>query len=490
MTTTPVSISDFTGAQAALDPIRASLAGAPVIPGALTDYSPAGRSARADRLRALGGSPAVTERIDAEAGYAAAFLDAELNLVASPPTLLREHLMSVARDADADVLAASLSAVPGVLRGYAETLRTAPVPPARLQVESVLGAAGHWAVGGTEFGDTPAAAIARAGYAEFAEVLAAEVLPIARTEPGVGVDRYSAAARFHLGEDVELARLREVLLAELGRLRAECAALAPDGVKAACAAYNADPTWEVTGPDQLRAWITSRLETAATLAARDVPAVDVGGIDVHVPLEPGPVRYLPPAAHGTRPARLVWPLSSADSPMPVWSQVTTVHHEGLPGHHLQLGAASGEWPSHAAVAGNSEGWAVHAEGLMLAAGGLPTPAEHLGYLLGLRLNAAMALADLSVHTGVPLADTGDPWSLDRAAAFLSDESAFPASSLYFTALRSAAWPAQALTYTWGALAWRDLADRAAATGLAAHDFHTRALALGPCGLATLRTAFP
>ncbi|OLR91894.1 hypothetical protein BJP25_23985 [Actinokineospora bangkokensis] len=471
--------ADFAARLATLDPVRAALAGTPVPPGALTDYSPDGRAARAELLRGTdpGDDAALAERLTAEAAHAEAFLDAEVNLIASPPMQLREHVTALLAAGDPEASAEALAGVPRALRGYAETLRHAPVAPVRNQVEMVLGAVRSWADGGVEFGDTPEAAAARAGYAELADVLATEVLPGSRDEPGIGPDRYRAAARFHLGEDVSPEDLRAGLLTELERVRAECAALAPEGVRAACAAFDADPAWQVAGPAELRAWLVARVGAAST----DLPVTGLGELEVDVREEPGPVRYQPPAADGSRRGRLVWPVSDP-APRPMWSQVTTVHHEGVPGHHVQLGAAP--LPACGPVAGNSEGWAVHAEGLALAAGALPTRAEHLGYLLGLRLNAAMALADLSVHTGVPLGDTGHPWSVQAAAEFLAEESAFDAGGLYFTVLRSAAWPGQALTYTWGALAWQDLADRAGNR----RDFYAEALALGPIGLAPLRAA--
>ena len=493
MTATRSAADRFFARQSELDPVRAALSGAPVDPGALPDYSPAGFAARAELLRSTdpGGDPALAERLAAETAHTEAGLVTELNLVTCPPVLLREHLGQLARDGDPAVHAEALAGVPAALRGYAETLRATALPPARRQVEMVLGAVGSWAAG-TEFGDSPQAEAARRGYAELAAVLTEEVLPTARPEDGVGVDRYRAAARFHLGEDLDPAHCHEVLVAELDELRAASAALAPRGVRETCAELNTDPRWTATGPETLRDWAVERLDTAASMGREVLVAPPgLGAVQVHVPVEQGSPRYLPPAADGSRPARLVWPVPAAD-PVPVWNQTTMLHHEGVPGHHLQLGTAvltaTSAWAAHTVVAGNAEGWAVYAEGLMRDAGALTTPQERLGHVLGLRLNVAMALVDLSVHTGLPMGDTGGPWTLDGAAVFLAAESAFDAGSLYFTVLRSAAWPGQALTYAWGARVWQELRAASDAKGIDPREFHRRMLALGPCGLSVLRSA--
>ncbi|MCP2168570.1 DUF885 family protein [Goodfellowiella coeruleoviolacea] len=481
------AVSDPVGEFLELDPVRAALVGVPVQPGVLTDYSPEGWAARLDRLRAASAEPdpALAERVAAESGYAEAGLAAELNLVTSPPILVHEHLAQLARDGDQAALAAGLAAVPRALRGYARTLRAAPRPPARRQAEMVLGAVRSWA-GSPEFGPTGPAEAARRAFGEFADVLEREILPTASEQDGVGPDRYRAAARFHLGVDLDARDCYDTLVEELDQLRAATTALAATlgrGTFAeTCAALNTDPLWTISGAAELRAWAQQRLDAAAAACdALDLPARS-RGLEVHVVAEAGPVRYLPPAADGTRPARVVWPMASAE-PVPVWNQTTMLHHEGVPGHHLQLGGVRAR--PQLAVAGNAEGWAVYAEGLMHQAGAL-APEEELGYLTGLRLNVAMALVDLALHNGFPLPDTGQPWSLDGAAAFLAAESAFPVGSLYFTVLRSAAWPAQAITYSWGARQWRSL--RASAAAVNAREFHSRLLALGPCGLSVLRSA--
>lgn len=449
--------ADFFAARVRLEPVETALAGVPPT-GELTDYSPAGFEARVELLRRSlpGAGPALAERLGAELAYHEAGLAASLNVVTSPPVLLREHLALLGGDARRIAVEGLGDALDGYLKTLRETKST------RRQVESVLWAARAWAT--TEEGMTP--------YGPFADALETEILPHAVEDDAVGTERYRIAARYQLGVDVDPAECFAVLTDELHDLTRAADEL---GGKQACAEYDNDPSWKVDRAD-LKVWAEEKLA-----AAQDRVGVPVGPLEVVVPAEHGPARYRPAAADGSRAAQVVWPVAAPD-PVAVWSQTTMLHHEGVPGHHLQLGLGVGAdaWSRHTIVAGNSEGWAVYAEGLLLDDMAAP---ERLGYVMGLRLNTAMALADLALHNGFQL--DGAPWTPDRAAEFMAAHSVFPASGLYFSVLRSAAWPAQAITYSWGARVWRELRAQADRAGERPADFHRRMLALGPCGLGVL-----
>lgn len=469
-----------------LDPVHATLVGRSGFDLELTDYSPQGWKARA---ALLGDTLASTsdavhrERLAAELAYLESGLASSLNVVAAPPMLIRTCL----EQTPAAALPARLRAVPAALSGYLRTLvEDGPGLTSRRQAEMVLGAVRSWAAGPylTDLGGTEAGSVAAAGFASFADGLERDVLPSCRSEDGVGSQAYRVAARYLLGSDVDIAELRDWLTDRLGELGAEIVSVAGTDVREVCASL--DETARVEAGEPLRAWLQDALERSFDLAGRvlDVPE-PLRRIEAVVPAarEVGPIRYLPPAADLSRPGRVTWSL--AEDSTPVWGQLTMVHHEGVPGHHLQVGAAVLDerlplWQRHTTVYGHAEGWAVYAEGLMADLGALDDPPARLGYLLGLRANVAVALADIGLHT--------EGWPLDRAVTLLREHTTLPEGMLYFSALRTAAWPGQALTYAYGERAWLDLratAERLQGNGFDPRRFHARMLGVGPCGLSVL-----
>src|SRR5579872_411394 len=107
----------------------------------------------------------------------------------------------------------------------------------------------------------------------------------------------------------------------------------------------------------------------------------------------------------TWPGRTWWPLGGrgdADR-FQTWSELSTVFHEGVPGHHLQAGAAmmAGDRLSRYAksvfVSGHGEGWALYAERLADELGWFGEPGTRLGMLSGSALRAARVVIDIGVH---------------------------------------------------------------------------------------------
>ena len=180
-----------------------------------------------------------------------------------------------------------------------------------------------------------------------------------------------------------------------------------------------------------------------------------------------------------------------------WQEKTTVYHEGVPGHHLQVGqaVAQGErlnrWRSLVCwVSGHGEGWALYSERLMDAFGFL-TPAERLGMLDGQRLRATRVVLDLGIHLGKPaLAPYGEGvWSYDSCYRLLRENVAMEENQLRFELHRYLGWPGQAPSYLIGQRIWEQLRDdaaRRAGSDFDLLDFHDRALAVGSLPLDVLR----
>ncbi|WP_373308430.1 DUF885 domain-containing protein [Cellulomonas marina] len=179
--------------------------------------------------------------------------------------------------------------------------------------------------------------------------------------------------------------------------------------------------------------------------------------------------------------------------------MSTWYHEGVPGHHLQLGA----WAHRAAqlsryqvsigsVSATTEGWALYAERLMDELGHLRTPGERLGYLDGQRMRAVRVVVDIGMHLGLRLpagtGHAGATWTPELGRAFFGARSGSPAAFVDSEVTRYLGWPGQAISYKLGERAWlrgRDAARaRHAAEGrdLDLRAWHTAALGLGSLGL--------
>jgi uncharacterized protein (DUF885 family) len=198
-----------------------------------------------------------------------------------------------------------------------------------------------------------------------------------------------------------------------------------------------------------------------------------------------------------------WSVPPSVTQFSTWSERTTVYHEGVPGHHLQIGQTACEaerlnrWRRFGIwVSGHGEGWALYAERLMDEFGFLATPADRLGMLDGQRLRACRVVVDLGVHLGLPCPTQwgGGIWDEPKAWNFLTTNLASSHAFLRFELDRYLGWPGQAPAYKIGQRLWEqaraDAENRAVANGrdFDLKAFHSQALALGSLGLDTLTGA--
>ncbi len=180
-----------------------------------------------------------------------------------------------------------------------------------------------------------------------------------------------------------------------------------------------------------------------------------------------------------------------------WREKTTVYHEGVPGHHLQIAQATyraGElnrWRSLICwVSGHGEGWALYAERLMADLGFQDDPGDRMGMLDSQRLRAARVVLDIGVHLGKDFPDGGGTWNADNALG-VPQANVDMADFLRFELDRYLGWPGQAPSYKVGQRLWEQARDEAAARAGSSFDlreFHRRALDLGSVGLDVLREA--
>jgi uncharacterized protein (DUF885 family) len=521
---------------AALDPCAATEMGIIGHDVDITDYSPDGVAARVDAarlaLRELDGTPAadvvdhvtiaaMRERLGLQIELHDAGLDVgDLNVIASPLQSMRDVFDLMATDTDEDwaLIGRRMSKVPDRVAGYAEALRAAVAagraPAARqvargidqtgqieqLFVEMVADAAPGNAPLHTELQQRADAAAG--AYGRLAAVLRNEIAPHARREDAFGRDAYQLLSRQFLGTSVDLDEAYQWGLHLLESIVAEQESLADrlyPGVSVSEALRRLDDEahYLVHGTDALQAWMQDLsdrvVESLAGTHFDIAPALRTLECRI-APTHTGGIYYTGPSEDLTRPGRMWWSVPPGVDTFRTWQETTTVFHEGVPGHHLQVGRAVvsserlnrwrrlGCW-----VSGHGEGWALYAERLMADLGWLDDAGNRMGMLDAQRFRAARVVIDIGVHCGLTAPD-GGVWDAERAWVFLQSHSAMAEEHLRFELDRYLGWPGQAPSYAIGQRIWQQLRDEMRGRGLSLREFHGRALDLGGLPLDVLRSA--
>ncbi|MGO1257890.1 MAG: DUF885 domain-containing protein, partial [Brachybacterium sp.] len=198
-----------------------------------------------------------------------------------------------------------------------------------------------------------------------------------------------------------------------------------------------------------------------------------------------------------RPGRMWWDVPTGTTEFHTWLETTTVYHEGVPGHHLQVGTQTlqastlNRWRALMCwVSGHGEGWALYAERLMDQLGHLSDDGDRLGMLDAQRLRAGRVVLDIGLHCGLSMPEglagsAGGAWSFEKAWDFMSAHWGVTEAEQRFELNRYLGWPGQAPSYKIGQRVWEQLR---AATTEPARDFHRRALQLGSLPLSVLEEA--
>jgi len=508
--------------------------GRPGREGEYADHSPEGHAALADAAAATLRRVATAEPTDdvdrvtllelertlglAVEQHASGEWRRDLNVIASPVQAIREIFDLVPTDSDDDWhhVARRLRNVPAAVEGYVASLADGVAhgqTPAVRQVEEALGQVRQLAGAESFFAalalrgpedqqrDLQAgAADAIAAYARLGEFLAHTLAPAARTDDAVGRDVYALASRGFVGLEVDLDETYAWGVEELARMVAEQEQIAreivPDGsIADAIATLDADPTRRLHGTDALQAWMQETSDAA--VAALDGTHFDIAPelrrLECRIaPTQTGGIYYTPPSEDFSRAGRMWWSVPPGVTEFGTWRELTTVYHEGVPGHHLQCGVAVAAtlngWRRISWNSGHGEGWALYAERLMADLGFLDDPADRFGMLDAQRQRAARVVVDIGVHLGLPKPDGSGPWRGDDVLPFMRDHMHMDEGFVQFESNRYLGWAGQAPSYKIGEREWIRLRDDwVAAHGPDLRRFHADALALGGVGLGTLRT---
>ena len=548
-TPTPIDriAEDWVDTLVDLDPTVGTYIGRTEPDGRFGDYSPDGLEHGVDMARSFiarldAAAPVddvdVVTRTDLRSSLALDVESAEaglplrdLNVIASPAQGIREvfDLMPTATVADWDTVSTRLTALPAAIDGYIQTLRLGierGIMPARRQVQEVIlqarrhaandGFFAEFAAGArTEAGSLPAslatdlglrARAAAEAYGSLADFLGNDFAGRAPSRDAIGRDLYALQSRRFLGATIDLDETYEWGVEELARMVAEQENVADQikpgaSVLEAIAFLDTDPSRKLHGTDALQRWMQETSDRAVAELSEtqfDIPD-EITRLECMIaPTQEGGIYYTGPTDDFSRPGRMWWSVPVGVTEFDTWRELTTVYHEGVPGHHLQIGQAVfnraklNTWRRQlAGTSGHAEGWALYAERLMEQLGYLDDPADRLGMLDGQRMRAARVVLDIGVHLEKQLPDGSGPWTADYAFDFLGRNVNMNAGFVKFEVNRYLGWPGQAPSYKVGQRIWEELRDTYAkreGDAFSIKEFHRKALDLGGVGLDTLRAA--
>ncbi|WP_235735463.1 DUF885 domain-containing protein [Nocardioides alcanivorans] len=538
---------------AALDPVTATYLGIAGHDDRLPDLSPDGFAAREELTRAaLSRATAATPVDERESVARDAFLErlglevelSDAGLARSNFSVISSGLHEVrevfdlmpqeGEEAWANI-ASRLAAVPQAMQGYritlAEEAARGRVSAARQYAEvadQVASWTGQRGSAGNVFTNLVAgceidgslrqelekhATAASRAVADFGLFLSDEMEPQGRDVEAVGRDHYALASRSFLGATIDLEQTYAWGWEELKRIEDEmlliCDGIVSDSsIDEAVAALDADPSTRIHGKEAFRDWMQELADrTLAELADVhfDIPE-PIRRIECRLaPTNDGGIYYTGPSEDFSRPGRMWWAVPDGIEEFSPWREATTVFHEGVPGHHLQIGQTAyrkeslNRWQRLMCwVSGHGEGWALYAERLMDELGHLDDPTWRLGMLDGQGFRAARVVVDIGMHLQLEIPHDnpfgfhpGERWRPALGLEFMRQHARMDDAQIVFEVNRYLGWPGQAPSYKVGERIWLEAREQAKARKGADFDlkaFHRAALGLGSLGLDPLTKA--
>jgi uncharacterized protein (DUF885 family) len=466
---------------------------------------------------------------------AAGVEESDLKNIASPLQIIRDtfDLTPSATVDDWQTVAKRLAAVPAAVQAYISSLEYAarrgsvrPVRQVRAGIEQSrdnVGPDGFFqtyvrdaqTADGTTLPESLRNDLDRAGqqasdaYEQLAGYLEREMMPHAPERDAVGSELYHIYSRSFLGSRIDLAETYQWGQEELARITdqiTQTSGRIKDGATFAEALHflDEDPSRRLHGTDALRDWMQRTSDEAVAALADthfDIPS-EIRRLDCRIaPTQQGGIYYTGPSEDlVSRPGTMWWSVPKGVTEFSTWRERTTVYHEGVPGHHLQVAQTIyrsnllNRWRRIASwVSGHGEGWALYAERLMADLGFLDDPADYLGMLDAQSLRAARVVIDIGVHCDLPAPASvgGGTWTYDKAWDFLAEHCKMNEGFRRFELDRYLGWPGQAPAYKIGERLWLQLREDArakAGDGFDLKQFHRSALDIGSVGLDVLRSA--
>lgn len=343
---------------------------------------------------------------------------------------------------------------------------------------------------------------------EFGQWLADTYLLSAVEKDGVGRERYIRAARKFLGSEIDPVETYHWGWSQVAELRARMEAVAaeivPGGTIAeALEVLKTDPSRAAATRQDFIDFMKARNQDALERLEGshfDVPdEIRAFEVKLQAPGAPLGAYYVGPNEDFTRAGAVWWSHGDNPGPFPLYDEVSTLYHEGFPGHHLQVGVqvtrAEQLTRLHRMMIwypGLGEGWALYAEKLVEELGFFEKPDYVFGFLAAQILRACRVVIDIGSHLELPIPEDqpfhpGEEWSFETGVEMLEVYATLERDYAESEMTRYLGWPGQAISYKVGERAILDI--RASLEGRDNFDlkkFHADLLGVGPVGLDLLR----
>jgi uncharacterized protein (DUF885 family) len=334
-------------------------------------------------------------------------------------------------------------------------------------------------------------------FAALKRFLEAEYLPACRKELGAstlpaGPAYYAHMMRSQTTTTLGADEVHRTGLAEVARIRAEMdRVIASTGFKGTFAEFNVflqkDARFFFAKPEErLRAYrdIAKRADAELPKLFAELPRMPYGIRAMEEFEGDNSDYYSGPALDGSRAGFFSANVNKLEN-RPAWEMESTLLHEAVPGHHLQIARAmelqglprfrrAGGFTAYA------EGWALYAESLGFEMGFYKDPYQHFGRLVNEMLRAVRLVIDTGIHA--------KGWTRDQAIRYFIDNGAGNADYAAAEVDRYIVLPGQALAYKIGELrihALRRKAQEALAAKFDVRRFHNAVLDDGSLPLTVL-----
>ena len=339
----------------------------------------------------------------------------------------------------------------------------------------------------------------RAGFAKVQKFLVDEYIPASRNELDAsslpaGPAYYALQVREKTTTTLTPAQIHEIGLSEVARIRkAMDEVMATTDFKGTFPEFlkfiNTDPRFTFkTDEARLAAYrdIAKRADAELPKLFAELPRLPYGVRAMEAFEGDNSDHYSPGALDGSRAGFFEANVNNLDK-RPSHEMESTLMHEAVPGHHLQISRAQELkglplFRRSAWYVAYGEGWALYAESLGYEMGFYKDPYMHFGALVGEALRACRLVVDTGLHSM--------NWSRDQAIRYMVDNAGV--NEAYATAEvdRYIVWPGQALGYKVGELRIKALRAKAkAALGdrFDVRRFHNAVLDDGAVPLTVLET---
>ncbi|MFA8627624.1 DUF885 family protein [Xanthomonas campestris pv. campestris] len=233
--------------------------------------------------------------------------------------------------------------------------------------------------------------------------------------------------------------------------------------------------------------LQSRVQAAVPrlFATQGIPALDVRPVEPQRAQAAASGSYMRPNPHDNTPG--IFYVNTSNLPArPRWEGESLFLHEGVPGHHYQLGLQQQltDLPKFRRFGGETafiEGWGLYAESLGRELGLYQDPYNYYGYLQNALLRSIRLVVDTGLHS--------QGWTRAQAIDYMLQHSAVTREDAEAEVDRYLAIPGQALAYKVGEMKisqLREQAQRELGPRFDVRAFHTEVLKDGSVPLEILQ----